>query len=400
MFENIRNQFPTYKKNPNLVFLDSAASALKPLQMIEVINNCYSYEYANIHRGLYDLSANLTQKYEGVRLKVAKFINSKSEENIIFTKGATEGINLVVEKFSEKYLSKGDEVIISHLEHHANIVPWHMAAKKYKFKVVPIELTQKGEIDYNDLGTKINSKTKFISLTHMSNVTGSITNFNIIKDKIKNMNIPIMVDGCQFIPHSKLDVKEMDCDFYVFSGHKLYGPSGVGVLYMKDRWFEDFNPYQGGGDMIEVVDIEDTIFAKGYHKFEAGTPPIVQVIGLGSSIDFVTSLNQDNIFQYEKNLHDYLLDKLKKFNDINIYGDSLDKGAIISFNINGIHANDLSMLLNQKQIAIRIGHHCAQPLMKYLKIKSSARASIGIYNNKDDIDTFVDSIKYAKKFFG
>ena len=304
MFENIKDYFPIFKQKPELVFLDSAASALKPKEMIDAVSNCYSYEYANIHRGIYSLSLNLTQKFQDVRIKVSQFIGSNSQKNIIFTKGATEGINLVVEKFSEKFLSEDDEVIISYLEHHANIVPWHLAAKKYKFKIVAIDLTKKGEIDYQDFAKKINSRTKFISLTHMSNVTGSMTDFNIIKEKIKNTQIPLMIDGCQHVAHSKLNVVDIDCDFYVFSGHKLYGPSGVGVLYMKDRWFDELNPYQGGGDMIEKVEINDTIYASGYSKFEAGTPPIAQVIGLGSSIDFVNSLNLDKVFNYEK-LHVY-----------------------------------------------------------------------------------------------
>jgi len=367
--------------------------------MIDAIANCYSNEYSNIHRGLYALSANLTKKFEDVRIKVSKFIGSNSFENIIFTKGATESINLVVEKFSEKFLSEGDEVLISYLEHHANIVPWHMASKKYKFKVIPIDLNEKREIDYKDFEQKINSKTKFVSLTHMSNVTGSITDFNKIKDKIKNMNIPLMIDGCQYIAHSKLNVTDLDCDFYVFSGHKLYGPSGVGVLYMKDRWFEDFNPYQGGGSMIDNVEIDNTTYSKGFSKFEAGTPPIAEVIGLGASIDFINSLDLKKIFDYEKNLHDYALNKMLSINLMEIYGDSITKGAIISFNIKGIHSNDLSMILDQKNIAIRTGHHCAQPLMKYLNINNSARASFGIYNNIEDINQFFDSLLASIKFF-
>jgi len=398
MFEDIRKKFPVYEKNPDLIFLDTAASALKPYDMIDAINNCYSYEYANVHRGLYSLSSKLTKKFEDVRVKVGNFISSKSYENIIFTKSATEGINLVVEKFSEKYLSEGDEVIISYLEHHANIVPWHMAAQKYKFKVIPIELTNNSEIDYADFKNKITSRTKFISLTHISNVTGSLTDFDIVKGIIKNLNIPLMIDGCQFVAHSELNVTDLDCDFYVFSGHKLYGPSGIGVLYMKERWFDDLDPYQGGGSMIDNVDIQQTDYAKGFQKFEAGTPPIAEVIGLNASIEFVTSLNLKKIFIHEKELHDYTLDKLKNINNLNVYGNGLNKGAIISFNISNIHANDLAMILDQKNVAIRTGHHCAQPLMKYLNITFSARASFGVYNNKNDVDLFVNSLVEAKKF--
>ena len=398
MFEDIRKKFPVYEKNPDLIFLDTAASALKPYDMIDAINNCYSYEYANVHRGLYSLSSKLTKKFEDVRVKVGNFISSKSYENIIFTKSATEGINLVVEKFSEKYLSEGDEVIISYLEHHANIVPWHMAAQKYKFKVIPIELTNNSEIDYADFKNKITSRTKFISLTHISNVTGSLTDFDIVKEIIKNLNIPLMIDGCQFVAHSELNVTDLDCDFYVFSGHKLYGPSGIGVLYMKERWFDDLDPYQGGGSMIDNVDIQQTDYAKGFQKFEAGTPPIAEVIGLNASIEFVTSLNLKKIFIHEKELHDYTLDKLKNINNLNVYGNGLNKGAIISFNISNIHANDLAMILDQKNVAIRTGHHCAQPLMKYLNITFSARASFGVYNNKNDVDLFVNSLVEAKKF--
>ena len=398
MFEDIRKKFPVYEKNPDLIFLDTAASALKPYDMIDAITNCYSYEYANVHRGLYSLSSKLTKKFEDVRVKVGNFISSKSYENIIFTKSATEGINLVVEKFSEKYLSEGDEVIISYLEHHANIVPWHMAAQKYKFKVIPIELTNNSEIDYADFKNKITSRTKFISLTHISNVTGSLTDFDIVKGIIKNLNIPLMIDGCQFVAHSELNVTDLDCDFYVFSGHKLYGPSGVGVLYMKERWFDDLDPYQGGGSMIDNVDIQQTNYAKGFQKFEAGTPPIAEVIGLGASIEFVTLLNLKKIFIHEKELHDYTLDKLKNINNLNVYGNGLNKGAIISFNILDIHANDLAMILDQKNVAIRTGHHCAQPLMKYLNITFSARASFGVYNNKNDVDLFVNSLVEAKKF--
>ena len=396
MFEDIRKKFPVYEKNPDLIFLDTAASALKPYDMIDAITNCYSYEYANVHRGLYSLSSKLTKKFEDVRVKVSNFISSKSYENIIFTKSATEGINLVVEKFSEKYLSEGDEVIISYLEHHANIVPWHMAAQKYKFKVIPIELTNNSEIDYADFKNKITSRTKFISLTHISNVTGSLTDFDIVKGIIKNLNIPLMIDGCQFVAHSELNVTDLDCDFYVFSGHKLYGPSGIGVLYMKERWFDDLDPYQGGGSMIDNVDIQQTTYAKGFQKFEAGTPPIAQVIGFSAAIDFLKSLDMKKVFTYECELHDYTLEQLKSINDFKIYGNSKNKGSLISFNIESLHHNDVALLLNQKNIAIRSGHHCAQPLVEKLGVPATTRVSFYVYNDKSDIDKFVHGLEKVR----
>ena len=399
MFKDIKNSFPVYTKNPKLVFLDTAASALKPESVIKTINDCYAYEYSNIHRGLYSLSANLTKKYEEVRLKISKFISAESAENVVFTKSATEAINLVVETYSEKFLSTGDEVIISYLEHHSNIVPWHMASKKYGFKVIAAEITEEGSIDVNDLIIKINIKTKFISLTHMSNVTGSITNFEKICEVAKYNNIPLLIDGCQHIAHAPTNVVNLGCDFYVFSGHKIYGPSGVGVLYMKDKWFDTLGPYQGGGSMIEKVEIYQTTFAKGFQKFEAGTPPIVQVIGLGASLDFLNQYKLNEIFNYEKELYNYAYEKLNSLHNISIYGQSNQKGAILAFNIKDIHPNDAAMILDQKNIAIRTGHHCAQPLMKRLNINSTARVSFGIYNNEKDVDFFIEAIKETKNFF-
>ena len=398
MIKDIKKKFPIFSKKPELIFLDTAASALKPESVIKTISDCYAYEYSNIHRGLYSLSSKLTKKFEDVRIKTSKFISADSEKNIIFTKNATEAINLISETYGKKFLSKNDEVIISYLEHHANIVPWHIASKKYGFKVIAADITNRGEIDVNDVIQKINNKTKLISLTHMSNVTGSITDFEKISQISKKNNIPLLIDGCQQVAHYPINMNDLGCDFYVFSGHKLYGPSGIGVLYMKDKWFEELDPYQGGGSMINDVDFEKTTFATGYQKFEAGTPPIAEVIGLGSSIDFVNSLNLTSIFKYEKDLHDYTVDKLRSFSDITIYGNSLMKGSIISFNISGVHPNDLAMILDQKNVAIRTGHHCAQPLMKYLNIAFSARASFGVYNNKNDVDVFVNSLVEAIKF--
>ena len=398
MFENIKSKFPVFIKKPNLVFLDTAASALKVDDMINAVNNCYSFEYSNIHRGVYDLSAKLTQKFEDSRNNISDFILSPSFENIIITKSATEAINLVANSITQDFIKEGDEIIISHLEHHANIVPWHIAQKLHKFKLVPVDINDIGEINYKDLLEKVNSRTKLISLTHMSNVTGSITDFEKIYDIRKEFNIPLLIDGCQFTTHHELNIKELNPDFYVFSAHKLYGPSGLGILYMKDKWLESLGPYQGGGSMIENVSISDTTYAQGNQKFEAGTPPIAQVIGFSAAIDFLKSLDMKKVFTYECELHDYTLEQLKSINDFKIYGNSKNKGSLISFNIEGLHHNDVALLLNQKNIAIRSGHHCAQPLMKKLNINGSARASFGVYNNKDDVDHFVESIKDIKNF--
>ncbi len=395
MINNIKNRFPVFKKNQNLKFFDTAASALKVDSMIKAITECYSFEYANIHRGIYELSSKLTTRYENSRESVSSFINSPSFNNIIFTKSATEGINLVANCLSNSYLEDGDEILVTTLEHHANLVPWHLVTKK--IKIIAAEIKDDGELNYHDLIEKINSKTKLIAISHMSNVTGSITNFEEISKKAKKYNIPILIDGCQFAPHKKLDIKELNPDFYVFSAHKLYGPSGLGVLYMKDYWIERLEPYQGGGSMIKKVEINKSTYSEGYQKFEAGTPPIAEVIGLSSSINFINEIGIDNIYSHENELTKYAYEKLKAIDDIEIYGDFKNQTSIISFNVQGVHFNDLAMLLDKKNIAIRTGHHCAQPFMKRLKITGNARMSVGVYNTKDDIDFFINSLNDVKK---
>jgi len=395
MFENLKKRFPVFKKKPDLVFFDTAASALKVDSMIHAVNECYSYEYANIHRGIYELSSKLTKRYEDSRLAVSKFIKSPSYENIIFTKSATEGINLVSSCLSDNYFNDGDEVLLTSLEHHANLVPWHLVSKK--IKIITAKLKSTGELDYNDLLAKINSKTKLIAITHMSNVTGSITNFEEIKIKANKFNVPILIDGCQYVPHKKLDIQLLDPDFYVFSAHKLYGPSGLGILYMKSKWIDRLGPYQGGGSMIKNVDTDSSTYLNGFQKFEAGTPPIAEVIGLSASLDFIDEVGIDKIYEYENELTKYAYNQMIKHNDIKIYGDFINQTSIISFNIDGIHFNDLAMLLDKKNIAIRTGHHCAQPFMKCFNISGNARMSVGVYNTKDDIDYFIKSIDEVKK---
>ena len=395
MIENIKERFPVFTKKPNLVFLDTAASALKVDSMINSITACYSYEYANIHRGIYELSSKLTKRYEDSRLSVSRFINSPSSENIIFTKSATEGINLVSSCLANEYFNDGDEILVTALEHHANLVPWHLVPKK--INIITANIKSTGELDYGDLLEKINPKTKLLAITHMSNVTGSITNFEQIKIKADEFNVPILIDGCQYVPHKKLNIKELDPDFYVFSAHKLYGPSGLGILYMKSKWIDTLGPYQGGGSMIKNVDTDSSTYLNGFQKFEAGTPPIAEVIGLSASLDFINQVGIDKIYEYEKKLTQYLYDKMIKNNDIKIYGDFSNQTSIISFNIDGIHFNDLAMLLDKKNIAIRTGHHCAQPFMKHFNISGNARISVGIYNTKNDIDYFINSIDEVKK---
>ena len=395
MIENLKKRFPVFSKNPDLVFFDTAASALKVDSMINAVNECYSYEYANIHRGIYELSSKLTKRYEDSRLSVSKFINSPSSENIIFTKSATEGINLVSSCLSEDYFNDGDEVLLTSLEHHANLVPWHLVSKK--IKIITAKIKSTGELDYNDLLKKINSKTKLIAITHMSNITGSITNFEKIKIKANKLNVPILIDGCQYVPHKKLNIKELDPDFYVFSAHKLYGPSGLGILYMKSKWIDRLGPYQGGGSMIKNVETDSSTYLDGFQKFEAGTPPIAEVIGLSASLDFINEVGIDKIYEYENKLTQYAYNQMIKSNDIKIYGDFSNQTSIISFNIDGVHFNDLAMLLDKKNIAIRTGHHCAQPFMKFFNISGNARISVGVYNTKDDIDHFIRAINEVKE---
>ena len=363
--------------------------------MIESVTKCYSYDYANIHRGIYELSSKLTKRYEESRNLVSKFINSPSSDNIIFTKSATEGINLVSSCLSKNYFKDGDEVLVTSLEHHANLIPWHLVNQK--IKIISANINSKGELNYDDLIKKINKKTKLIAITHMSNVTGSITQFDKIKKEAKKFKIPILIDGCQFVPHKKLDIKMLDPDFYVFSAHKLYGPSGLGILYMKDYWIDKLGPYQGGGSMIKNVETDSSTYLDGYQKFEAGTPPIAQVIGLASAIKFIDEIGIEKIYSFENELTNYAHDKIRKFNDINIYGDFKNQTSIISFNVDGVHFNDLAMLLDKKNIAIRTGHHCAQPFMKHFKITGNARLSVGVYNSTDDIDYFINSLNEVKK---
>ena len=401
-FKEIKNKFPIFNKKINgkeIIFLDTAASSQKPQSVIDSVSICYSENYANIHRGVYYLSSKLTRDYELVRENIASFINAKNEKEIIFTKSATEGLNLLANCFCDKFLNEGDEILISHLEHHANIVPWQIQSSKKNIKIKVADLNNDTSININDLLNKISEKTKLISITHVSNSLGHITDLKTIITHAKKLNIPVIVDGCQYIAHSKLDVQSLDCDFYVFSGHKIYGPSGIGILYGKQEWLEKFPPYQGGGDMIDSVSFEKTVYADSPQKFEAGTPPIAQVIGLGSAINFVREIGIENITAYEHELTNYAYDSLKQISSIDIIGNKKNNSGIISFNMKNTHHNDLGTLLDQDGISVRTGHHCTQPLMKKLGITGTARVSFGVYNNKNDIDQLVTSLNKINNFF-
>ena len=395
-----KKQFPIFKKKihgKNLIFLDTAASSQKPQCVIDSVSRCYSENYANIHRGVYHLSADLTRQFENVREQIALFINAKNQKEIIFTKSATEALNLLATCFCRDILKHDDEVLISYLEHHANIVPWQIQTLHKKIKIVVADLKKDTTINVEDLIKKISTKTKLISITHISNSLGHVTELKKIISIAKKMNIPVIVDGCQYIAHNKLDVQNLDCDFYVFSGHKIYGPSGVGILYGKQKWLEKFSPYQGGGDMIESVSFEKTTYAEIPQKFEAGTPPIAQVIGLGSAIDFITKIGLDKISSYEKELTKHAYESLKSISNLKVIGYTKNNSGIISFIIEKAHHNDIGTLLDQEGIAIRTGHHCTQPLMNKLGITGTNRISFGLYNNMEDIEKLILSLNKIQK---
>ena len=398
----LRKEFPIFSKKiygKPLTFLDTAASAQKPQCVIDAVSSCYSENYSNIHRGIYYLSANLTKQYEEVRNLIAKFINSKLSSEIVFTKSATEALNLLATVMCKEYLKDGDEIIVSYLEHHANIVPWQIQTKGKNINLVVADLNDDSTLNIEDLLKKISTNTKLISLTHMSNSLGHITDIKRVTQEAKKRNIPVIIDGCQYIAHGKVDVQDLGCDFYIFSGHKIYGPTGVGILFGKQEWLEELPPYQGGGDMIDTVTFEKTTFATVPQKFEAGTPPIAQVIGLGRAIEYIHEIGLEDIKSYEKFLYNNAYEQIKNIPNINIIGHSENKGAILSFTMDNAHPSDIATIFDQEGIAIRSGHHCTQPLMKRLGITQTARVSFGLYNILEDINQLSSALNKVNEFF-
>ena len=401
--QTIRADFPILKRlihGKPLIYLDNAATSQKPQVVIDTLTRYYSEENANIHRGAYSLSEQATQAYEDARMKVRHFINAPSEREIIFTRSVSEAINLVVHSYGRKYIKAGDEIIISAMEHHSNIVPWQILCEEKGaiLRVVPI--SDAGEFQLDAYEKLLTPRTKFVAVTQVSNALGSITPVRQIIDLAHQHEIPVLIDGAQAVPHFKVDVQELDCEFYGFSGHKLYGPTGIGILYGKAKLLEAMPPYQGGGDMIRSVTFEKTIYAPIPSKFEAGTPHIAGGIGLGAAIDYLEGIGMEEINAYEQELLVYATAAVGSTPGVRIFGTAKEKAGVISFSLAGVHPHDIATILDQEGIAIRTGHHCAQPVMDRFGVPAMARASLAFYNTKDEIDALVAGIHKVKEVFG
>jgi len=395
---NIKKEFPIFN-NKNLVYLDSANSSQKPQSVIDRINDFYSNEFSNVGRSVHALSIAATNNYENTRISVQKYINAKSKDEIVFTKGATEAINLVANTFGQKYLKEGDEILLTELEHHSNYVPWHYLRSLKGVKIEFAEVNEDGEVSVESIAKKITSNTKIIAVTHLSNVTGAILPIKEITELAHSKGIPVLIDGCQGAPHLKLDMQDLDCDFYTISCHKMYGPTGLGILYAKKKWLEELPPYQGGGGMIKEVKKDSISYGDLPNKYEAGTMATAQVVAFDQSIKFLEKIGMNNIVKHEKELMDYGKEILRKNNSVKLIGNPKKKGAVLSFTIEGIHPHDIATILDEDGVAIRAGHHCCQILHETLGITATARASLGIYNTKEDIDRLNSSINKCKKIF-
>ena len=400
--EQVRADFPILKTEIHgkpLTYLDNGASAQKPKIVLDTIQRAYGEEYANVHRGLHYLSNTSTANFEKAREKVRRFINARSDDEIIFTRNATEAVNLVAQSFGGPRIKAGDEILITIMEHHSNIVPWHFLRERQGAVLKWAPVTDAGAFEIEEFAKLITPRTKMIALTHMSNVLGTVVPIKEVVKLAHDRGIPVLVDGAQGAVHLPVDVQDLDADFYVFTGHKLYGPTGIGVLYGKKELLEAMPPYQGGGEMIGFVRQDEITYAKPPHRFEAGTPAIVQAIGLGAAIDYVESVGRERIVAHEDVLRDYAMQRLGELNWLTIYGRAKDKGAIISFNVDGAHPHDVSTILDRHGIAVRAGTHCAEPLLARFGVTSTCRASFAMYNTVEEVDRFVDALKKTHEMF-
>ena len=398
-FERIREEFPILDQKINgedLIYLDNAASTQKPKAVINAIKDYYENDHSNVHRGVHTLSVRATEAYENARVKVTEFLNSPNNHQIIFTKGTTDSINLIATSITN-LINENDEILITAMEHHSNIVPWQELCKRTGAVLKIIPINENGEILIDDYKDMVSAKTKLISVVHLSNTLGTINPIEDIIKIAKSHDVITVIDGAQAAGHLPIDVQKLDCDFYLFSGHKIFGPTGIGVLYGKEEILNRIDPYQYGGEMILKVTFEETTYNSLPHKFEAGTPNIAGAVGIGASIDFINSLDRDLCHEYEMSLHDYALNQLEQIDGIRIIGKSSHKSAIISFVIDGMHPHDIGTIINQKGIAVRTGHHCTMPLMDFYEIPGTVRASFSIYNNHSEIDKLIDAIKLAIK---
>jgi cysteine desulfurase/selenocysteine lyase len=399
----VRRDFPALDRlvhGKPLVYLDNAATSQKPLVVLETIDRYYRTENANIHRGVHYLSEQATEEYEGVREKVRRFLNASSRKEIIFVRGATEGINLVASTFGRMKVRAGDEILISAMEHHSNIVPWQLLCEEKSAKLKVIPMSDHGEIILDEYRRMLTERTKLVAIAHVSNALGTINPVKQIVADAHRRSIPVLLDGAQAVPHLRVEVQELGCDFYVFSGHKMFGPTGVGILYGKETFLEEMPPYQGGGDMIKSVTFERTIFNDLPYRFEAGTPHIAGGIGLGAAIEYLERLDWQGLWEHERDLLNYATEALSTIKKLRIIGTAREKAGVISFVIEGIHPHDVGTVLDQEGIAVRTGHHCAQPVMQRFNIPATARASFALYNTHEEVDKLVAGIHKVIEIFG
>lgn len=402
-FDKIRDDFPVLKQKIHgkpLAYLDNAASSQMPQQVADRMHRYHTQEHANIHRGVHTLSQQATDAYEKARRRVQDFINTEYDHEIIFTSGTTDSINLVTQSFGSHFIKEGDEILLSEMEHHSNIVPWQLLAEKVGATIKVIPINSKGELIWDEFENLLSDRTAIVGIMHVSNALGTINPVKEIIAEAHKIDVPVLVDGAQAIPHMPVDVQDLDCDFYAFSSHKMCGPTGFGVLYGKEKWLEEMPPYRGGGDMIDKVSFEETTFDDLPHKFEAGTPPIVAGIGLGAAVKYLSDIGMENIARREKELLEFGTRRLNEIDGLRIIGTAGQKASVLSFVMEDIHPHDIGTILDRHGVAIRTGHHCAQTVMRHFDVSSTARASLSFYNNEDDIDQLIEGMHGVIELFG